>query len=294
MRFSIKNMIPFLKHISKLCRLPITAMTGFSALAGCLLASSHSILFALAAAISVTILAAGASALNQVQEQDIDSRMDRTRNRPLPSGSISSAQGLAVALSLIIFGLGLLSFFGKVPFALGVVALIWYNGVYTPLKRRTIFAAVPGALVGMIPPAIGWVAAGGSLFDPRLLAVCFFFFLWQVPHFWLQLLHHGEEYTAAGLPSLTGRLGKSAVCRLTYAWTSAAAVSAFLLPLYGAITSPHIYFFLVPAGIVVTATGYRLLVSRNGSRTLSAFRLINGYFLLVMSLLSIEGLLRMP
>jgi len=283
-----------LKHILVLCRLPIAAMTGFSALTGCLLASSRSPLFALGVGSAVAALAAGASALNQVQERDIDGRMARTRNRPLPRGALSPVQGFALALGLVVSGLALLSFFGMLPLALGIGAVIWYNGVYTPLKRRTAFAAVPGGLVGMIPPAIGWTAAGGALSDPRLLAVCSFFFLWQVPHFWLQLLHHGEEYEQAGLPSLTRKLGRPVVCRLTYAWTFAAAVSALLLPLFGAITSPRRYALLVPAVIIVTAAGFLLLPSRSKDRTQSAFRLVNAYLLLVLSLLSVEGLLRMP
>jgi protoheme IX farnesyltransferase len=284
----------FLKHVSTLCRLPVALMTGLSAMTGCLLTSSRSPLFSLGVAASVFVLAAGASALNQVQERDIDRLMARTRSRPLPSGALSPGQGLVAALFLIVFGLAMLATSGMTPLILGIGAIIWYNGVYTPLKRTTAFAAVPGALVGMIPPAIGWSAAGGALADPRLLAVCFFFFLWQVPHFWLQILHHGEEYDQAGLPSLTRQLGRPVVSRLTYAWTFAAAVSVFLLPLYGVLTSPRVYAPLVPAAIVVIAAGFRLLVSRSNSRERSAFLLINGYLLLVMTLLSIDGLLHMP
>ncbi len=283
-----------LKHISALCRLPIAVMTGLSAFAGCMLASSRPSLYALSVAAAVLVLAAGASALNQVQERDIDARMARTRNRPLPAGLISPAHALAVALVLMTAGSVMLAAFGTEPLILGIIALVWYNGVYTPLKRITAFAAVPGGFVGMIPPAIGWCAAGGSISDPRLLAVGFFFFLWQVPHFWLQLLHHGEEYESAGLPSLTARLGKSAVCRLTHAWICAAAVSAFLLPLYGVMHSQRIYVLLVPAAAIVIVAGFRLLISLNSTRAHVAFRLINGYLLLVISLLSLEGLLRMP
>ncbi len=287
-------MLLFLKNLSTLCRLPIALMTGFSAFAGCLLAGRQSPLFAFMVSLGVLLLAAGASALNQYQEREIDSRMDRTRHRPLPSGEISPAHALVIALLLIGAGLALLSAFGTTPILLGIFAITWYNGLYTWLKPMTAFAAVPGGLVGMIPPAIGWSAAQGMLSDPRLLAVCFFFFFWQVPHFWLQLLDHGGEYDRAGLPSLTGKLGRPAVCRLTYTWTIAAVVSALLLPLYGVVSSPGMYLVLVPAAVIVGAACFRLLHSWTRSRTLSAFRLINGYLLLVLSLLVIEGLHRMP
>ena len=67
-------------------------------------------------------------------------------------------------------------------------ALIWYNGIYTPLKRKTAFAVVPGSVIGAIPPMVGYVAAGGSALDPQILAFAFFMFMWQIPHFWLLIM----------------------------------------------------------------------------------------------------------
>jgi hypothetical protein len=82
--------------------------------------------------------------------------------------------------------------------------VLWYNGVYTFLKRKSPFAAIPGAVIGAIPPAIGWICGKGALsFDPQILALSFFFFIWQVPHFWLLLLNFGRDYEKAGFPSLT-------------------------------------------------------------------------------------------
>ena len=69
---------------------------------------------------------------------------------------------------------------------LGWLALVWYNLVYTFLKRITPHAVIPGSFIGAIPPLIGWVAAGGSLLDFRAWVLALFFFVWQVPHFYLR------------------------------------------------------------------------------------------------------------
>ena len=281
----------FIKQAAGLCRTPIALFTAYSAVTGYLLAPHRSFWIGLTIALAVFILACGASALNQYQERDIDARMERTRLRPLPAGVISPFLALFLALVLIFSGLSLLVLAaGKGPASLGITALLWYNGVYTYLKRITAFAAVPGAFVGMIPPAIGWVAAGGRLADPRLLVVCFLFFMWQVPHFWLQILHHGEEYERAGLPSLTKVLTRGQIARVTFAWICATAAAGLLLPLYGDLTSSLLSFSLVPAAIWMIITGKKLSASQSSAPSLAAFRQMNAYIVFVMVLLTAQGL----
>ena len=242
---------------------------------------------------AVFLLACGASALNQYQERDIDARMERTRTRPLPSGSIAASHALLFSCALVLAGLALLAYAcGTRAALLGLFSLLWYNGIYTYLKKMTAFAAVPGAAVGMVPPAIGWVSAGGALLDPRLAAICFLFFLWQVPHFWLLLLNHGEEYEQAGLPSLTGVMSRPQIARVTFVWIVAAAIASLSLPFYGILRSPGFYFLLVPCagwliwnGRILTGKGPEISVSP------ALFKKINIYLLLIMSLLSLENIL---
>ncbi|HYA87536.1 MAG TPA: protoheme IX farnesyltransferase, partial [Nitrospirota bacterium] len=187
-----------------LCRVHISLFAACSAATGFFLFSYHRISDVLLTGTAVFLLACSASALNQYQERDIDAKMERTRLRPLPAGTVTPAQALCLCAVLLMSGLFLLVCAGSTQaLVLGLIAVLWYNGVYTYLKRVTAFASVPGALVGIIPPAIGWVAAGGAISDGRLTAICFLFFLWQVPHFWLLVLNHGEQYERAGLPSLT-------------------------------------------------------------------------------------------
>jgi protoheme IX farnesyltransferase len=234
----------------------------------------------------VFLLACGAGALNQAQEGDIDARMNRTKNRPIPSGRIRARGAALLAIALIAAGSVLLS---PVPVAmlLGFVTVLWYNGVYTPLKRVSAFAAIPGGVVGAIPPVIGWVTGGGSATDPRIIAVAFFFFVWQVPHFWLLLLRIGGEYERAGLPTLTRVFTRPQFARIIYVWMIATAVACVSMPLFGVSSAVW-----TQAGLIVSSLwlGWHAtrMVRSNGDRL--AFHQINLYALLVISLLSLSGL----
>ena len=234
----------------------------------------------------VFLLACGAGALNQAQEGDIDALMKRTRNRPVPSGRIRARGAALVAVALIATGSVLLA---AVPVAmlLGFVTVLWYNGVYTPLKRVSAFAAIPGGVVGAIPPVIGWVTAGGSATDPRIVAVAFFFFVWQVPHFWLLLLRIGGEYERAGLPTLTTIFTRPQFARIIFVWMIATVVACVSMPLFGVSSAAW-----TQAGLIVSSLwlGWHAtrMVRSNGDRL--AFHQINMYALLVISILSLSGL----
>ena len=77
---------------------------------------------------------------------------------------------------------------------LGFLTVIWYNIVYTYLKRISSLAVIPGSLIGALPPLVGWASSGSSIFSPRPLGIALFFFIWQIPHFWLLLLNFGGDY----------------------------------------------------------------------------------------------------
>jgi protoheme IX farnesyltransferase len=278
-------------HVT-LCRVNISLFAACSAATGFFLAPYHRIAGVLLPAVAVFLLACGASALNQYQERDVDGKMERTRQRPLPSGIITPAKALSLAFVLMISGLLLLVIAGKViAMMLGLFAFLLYNGIYTHLKRITAYASVPGALVGAVPPAIGWSAAGGALGDVRLLALCFVFFMWQIPHFWLLIIRRGYEYQKAGLPSLSAVMSTAQISRVTFVWICAASVACLLLPLYGTIKSPLVYYSLIPPAAWIVWNG-RALVRRQPATTLSSglFNKINIYLLLIMSLLSIENI----
>ena len=96
----------------------------------------------------------------------------------------------------------------------------------------TPFAALPGALIGALPPAMGWAPAAATCRIPSIHLVAFFFFLWQIPHFWLLLLFYAQDYQAGGLPSLLDRFDRGQVLRLTFLWIAAVAPRRLLLPLH--------------------------------------------------------------
>jgi len=275
-----------------LCRMRIALFSSFSAATGFVLARPGFSPEMLPLALGVFLLACGASALNQYQERGIDAVMPRTRTRPVPSGKISPRNALRFSLVLIASGSLTLIFTGSVlsP-SLGLTGVIWYNGLYTAMKKKTAFAVVPGAIVGAITPAIGWVAGYGSFSDPRLISLCFFFFMWQVPHFWLLLLNYGEEYERAGLPSLTGIFSRTQLLRIIFIWIFAAAVSCLFLPVTGIVRTPALRYLLVGSSLWLVWNGLTLLRFKAAERSFSsAFGRINGYMFFAMVLLSADRL----
>ena len=282
-----------MKSYQELCRPRISALSALSAAVGFIVAAGGIGTGALLAAGGVFILACGASGLNQYQERKSDAFMPRTKGRPLPSGRISPPGALYFSFSLVVPGLLILRLSAEnaAPFLLGLLALLWYNGVYTFLKKKTAFAAVPGALVGALPPAIGWTSGGGLPADPRLVFLCFFFFMWQTPHFWLLLLDRGPEYEAAGLPSLTRMFRRPQLVRIVFVWTVAAAASVLLIGFVGVVRSPAVNLALCAASAWLIWNGAGLF-HRGRPDCSSAFHQINIFALVVMVLLSIDGLVR--
>ena len=154
-------------RLPSLVKLVLSLAIALSSAAGYIFYShifSYGFLFCIA---GVFMLSAGAAALNQYQEREQDALMDRTRNRPIPSGDITPRQALVTAVILAISGTVILwAGSGWLPALLGAGNLAWYNGVYTPLKRKSHFAVLAGAVNGAVPPAIGWTALCGGAAQP--------------------------------------------------------------------------------------------------------------------------------
>lgn len=148
------------------------------------------------------LVAAGGAAFNQVAERDLDALMNRTRSRPLPLGSISPAAGQLFATVLSIVGLIVLALGANLLAAVVALAtLVSYAWIYTPLKRRTPWAVLAGAVPGALPPVIGWAAATGALTVEAWLLFGIVF-AWQLPHFHSLAWLHRDDYARAGFKVL--------------------------------------------------------------------------------------------
>ena len=151
-----------------------------------------------------------ANALNCYVERDVDRAMARTRNRPLPAGRMEPSVALLFALGLALVSLPLLALGSNLlTTGLGLLALLTYVFVYTPLKAHTDGAMLVGAVPGALPPLMGWTAVTGRL-DVGGLVLFSVLFLWQLPHFLAIALFRKAEYQAAGLQTVPLRLGDDA------------------------------------------------------------------------------------
>jgi protoheme IX farnesyltransferase len=225
------GLVSWLRLLMELTKLPIAIMSTLTTATGYVLFAESPSLSMWSSLLGTLLLAAAAGTFNQLQEQHFDALMPRTRGRPLPSGRIDRPTAWLVGIGLAGVGFAALATGPEQPLlvlSLGAAALFWYNGVYTYLKRVTAFAVVPGALIGALPPAIGWCAAGGSIVDARIWLVAGFLFVWQVPHFWLLALRYDTDYRESGWPVLTDTFSAAQVGRLTFAWIVATVVTGFM------------------------------------------------------------------
>jgi protoheme IX farnesyltransferase len=279
------------RDYAQLFKFPISIMSTVSAATGYIACTGSVSWNLLTVSILVLVLAFAACALNEAQEHKLDAQMQRTKNRPIPAGKISPRATVALAASLGVVALaGLYWRGGWVAAGLGALALVWYNGFYTYLKRLSSIASVVGSVIGAIPPAIGWVCAGGTMNSP-ILSLSFFLLMWQVPHFWLLALRISGDYQQANFPTFVTRMGTNSLARITFIWTAATAASALLLPIFGLSSSPFLGLGLAAAGIWLTVVAWRALrtPSRQGFR--HAFQAINYYAVMVMGAVILDAML---
>ena len=148
------------------------------------------------------LVAGGASAFNQVIERDVDALMRRTRTRPIPDQRLQPMEGLLFGAAVTLVGLLMIAAATNLLAAgVALATLLSYVAVYTPLKRRSSFGTVIGAIPGALPPIIGWAAAEGAL-PPQAWALFGIMFLWQLPHFLAIAWMYREDYARAGFPML--------------------------------------------------------------------------------------------
>lgn len=279
--------------ILTLGKIRIGQMVTLSTATGYILASG-AVEFGLFMPVSgIFVMALGSGALNQYQERRTDALMPRTCQRPIPSGRISGRTALLISMLLLVSGALILFIASNLTaLMLAILTALWYNGVYTNLKKITPLAVIPGSLIGSLPPLVGWTSAGGYLFSPTSIALAAFFFMWQIPHFWLLLMKFGKDYEKIGYPSMTALLDNGQLGRLTFMWIVATAVALLVMPFFGLGTSPVIYFLLFLASVWLVGKSIGLLKPAGSNPSFfMAFRGINLFILVVMLLLSIDRII---
>ncbi|MDM8003613.1 MAG: protoheme IX farnesyltransferase [Bacteroidota bacterium] len=273
--------------IAELSRWKLSLAVAFSAITGYMLfAGEEPRGVVIAAGAGVFLLSAGASALNQFTERRSDALMGRTAGRPLPSGRMAPPAAMVTAVILLAAGIVVLARGGTWPVLLGALNVILYNLIYTGLKKKTTLAIIPGALVGAVPPLIGYTAAGGAMTDTRILLFALFMFLWQMPHFWLLLVRYGEEYEKAGIKTLHRRMDKTSIMRLVMAWITG---SSFLLWILTAIFMPFsstasLILLLLNGAFIIAFAGI-IREKSDSTRSKYAFVAFNSFTALVMAIL---------
>ncbi len=193
--------------------------------------------------LGTTGVAAGCAALNQWSEVAEDSRMGRTKKRPLPSGRISSPQAFWFGIVLSIAGEVILYLeVNPLTAFLGLCALVSYVVFYTPLKKISSLCTVVGAIPGAIPPLMGWAAAQFQL-GPQGWVLFWILFLWQMPHFLAIGWIYREDYARAGFPMLAVLDPKGHTTGLMSVFYAMALLPVALLPAYFRMTGP-VYFWI--------------------------------------------------
>lgn len=242
------------------------------------------------ASLGTALLAGCASVLNQIIERRCDARMARTRNRPLAAGRIASAEAAVFAAMLGASGLLTLALKANALTAgLGLLTVICYVLIYTPLKRVSSLNTAVGAIPGALPPLMGWTAYAGSI-DAGGLALAAILFVWQMPHFLAIAVLYKDDYAAAGfrmLPVLDDdRLSATGRQMVLYAM---ALVPTSLLP-----ATLQLAGGLYTTGATVLGTGFlsfammcAISPSRREARRLFLASII--YLPLLMALLMVDA-----
>ena len=229
---SIKSIYIDFKAITK-AGLAISVV--FSSIAGFVLGNnsfdSSSWVVLLKLAIGGYCMVGASNAFNQVIEKDLDALMDRTKNRPVPAGRMSSTVALVIASLLTIIGIALLFTINPKTAMFGAISIFLYTSIYTPLKTVTSLSVFVGAFPGAIPFMLGWVAATGN-FGIEAGTLFLIQFFWQFPHFWAIGWFLYDDYKKAGFFMLpTGNKDKkTALQTILYTfWTILASV----IPAFG-------------------------------------------------------------
>lgn len=290
--FSIKATFLDFKEITK-AGLAISVV--FSSLAGFLLgvdhfdSSSWTILAMLA--VGGYCMVGASNAFNQIIEKDIDSLMDRTKNRPIASGKMSKKTAFIIASILTIIGIAILYNINPKTAMFGAISIFIYTSLYTPLKTITSLSVFVGAIPGAIPFMLGWVAANNGDFGIEAGTLFLIQFFWQFPHFWAIGWFLYDDYEKAGIYMLpSGKKDNTTALQILLytVWLILASLLPALFPVIGLVGS-NLYLTPVAALFVFLLGIWMLIyaVKLYNTRTPKAARTLMLVSVLYITLLQI-------
>ncbi|MBK6399168.1 MAG: protoheme IX farnesyltransferase [Bacteroidetes bacterium] len=278
---SISGSVNFSTRIQdyiQLTKFRLSSLVVFSAAMGYIIAMGNGFswqtLFLLSA--GGFLVTGSSNAFNQIIEKDLDKLMDRTANRPLPTGRMTVPEAYAAAIAMGISGV-LILWVGINPLCgiLSLLSLLLYTLVYTPSKKITPFSVLIGAFPGAFPPLLGWVA-GRNEIGMEALVLYAIQFIWQFPHFWAIAWVLHDDYAKAGfkmLPTGQGRTKGAAFQTLVY---SICLIPLAIMPIVFGFTGIIATILMVITGILFTLQALRLF---NQCDLKSAQRLMFGSFI---------------
>lgn len=245
----------FVTDVLLLTKARLTLSVVFSSLAGYLLAvPSPNMWHILLLSIGGYGLAGASNAFNQIIEKEIDAKMIRTQNRPIPAGRMSVPVAFGISVTLLVLGLAVLYLLNPKTAMFGAISVFLYTCAYTPLKTVTPLSVFVGAIPGAIPFMLGWVAATGSFgIEPGVLFMIQFF--WQFPHFWAIGWMMHDDYQKAGINMLpTGKPGNATALQIILytLWT----IVISIVPVFGISGALQLS---IPAAVAVVLVGLLLL-----------------------------------
>jgi protoheme IX farnesyltransferase len=222
------------------------------------------------AVLGTALVAGGTATLNHYIERDLDGRMRRTSQRPLPSGRLKPREVLDFGISLsVLGGVYLAVFLNLLTCAIGLVTLLSYLLIYTPLKRKTSWATFIGAFPGAAPVLMGWTAVRNSA-GLEAWVLYALLFAWQFPHFLAIAWIYKEDYARAGLLMLPQRDPEGDRAFLEVLGTSLTLIPLSLVPTILGMTG-NVYFcgaLLLSLSLLFFAVRASVLRSRLQARVL--------------------------
>jgi len=235
--------------------------------------------------------AGGSGAINQYIDRKDDVRMQRTQKRPIPSGRLTPAEGLAfgVALSLGSFFI-MVAFVNMLAALLSLAGIIYYVLLYSVLlKKTTVQNIVIGGGAGAIPPLVGWAAATGSLNIPSLFLFAIVF-MWTPPHFWALAIVRRKDYARAGVPLLPVVRGEAETRKQIFIYTVELVALTLLIPLFG--LGGSVYFVLAALlGLWLLGTAWKVWKTEGNKIAWKMYRSSSMYLAFIFAALMVDALL---